>query len=159
MKTSKVILILVGIIGLSAFLYIPGLIDKNQSKHAAEEVLDHVINQHYDKAFEHVYFFDRASDTEPEISYEDAKKKWIERLIDLREQGIYLVDYDQLRIRLDDTYPRGNVNLVFMENGERKIKENVSLWFAPRENKWKLGNFDYHHDVEEWEHALSGNFN
>lgn len=48
-----------------------------------------------------------------------------------------------------------------MENGEKKVKEDVWLWFAPREDKWKLGNFDYQYDdiAEEWENALSGHFN
>ncbi|MEL3971686.1 hypothetical protein AAEO50_05270 [Rossellomorea oryzaecorticis] len=48
------------------------------------------MGQNYEEALEHVYFFNRASDLEPEISSEDAKNEWIDRLKDLREQGIYL---------------------------------------------------------------------
>jgi hypothetical protein len=48
-----------------------------------------------------------------------------------------------------------------MENGEKIVKEDVGLWFALRENKWKLGSFNYYKgdSEEEWEHALSGDFN
>lgn len=157
MKNVITIIISVGVIGLLAFPFIPGY----QSRSAAKGVLDNVINQNYEEAFESVYFFDRESDSEPTISYEDAKKKWIKRVTDLREKGVYLVDYNQLRVRLDDTYPRGSVDLVIIENGEKKIKEDVDLWFAPREDKWKLGNFNYHSDdiEEEWENTLSGNLN
>ncbi|WP_176720372.1 hypothetical protein [Desulfuribacillus stibiiarsenatis] len=55
----------------------------------------------------------------------------------------------------------GKVDLVFMENGEKKVKKDVQLWFATRNDKWKLGNLDYRYDdiKEEWEDALSGNLN
>jgi hypothetical protein len=154
-------IVFVGVIGSLAFGFIPGFIDKMQSRSAAKGVLDNVIEQDYEKAFESVYFYDRASDLEPIISYDDAKQAWIQRVTDLREQGVYLVDYNQLRVSLDDTYPKGTVNLVIMENGEKKVKEDVQLWFAQREGMWKLGNFDYRHDdiEEDWENALSGNFN
>ncbi|MEH7225383.1 hypothetical protein V7112_16365 [Bacillus sp. JJ1566] len=161
MKYIITIIVVIGIIGLLTLAFVPGFIDKTQSRNAAKGVLDNVIEQDYEKAFESVYYFDQASDLEPIISYEDAKNKWIQRVTDLRENGVYLVDYNLLRVRLDDTYPRGSVDLVIMENGEKKIKEDVDLWFAQREEKWKLGNFDYHNgDMdEEWEKILSGNFN
>lgn len=161
MKKIITIIAVIVIIGLLAFAFVPGFIDKMQSRNAATDILDNVIEQDYEKAFESVYYFDQASDLEPIISYEVAKKKWVQRVKDLRENGVYLVDYNQLRVRLDDTYPRGSVDLVIIENGEKKIKEDVGLWFALREEEWKLGNFDYHNDdiEEEWEKALSGNFN
>lgn len=157
MKRVTTMIIAVGIIGLLGFVFLPSFIDNNQSRSAAKSVLDNVINQNYGKAFDSVYFFDRASDLDPTISYEDAKKKWIKRVTDLRAKGIYLVDYKQLRVRLDDSYPRGSVDLVFMENGKKKIKEDVSLWFGPRKGKWKLGKFHYHDD-EDWEETFSGSF-
>ncbi|THE09144.1 hypothetical protein E1I69_23495 [Bacillus timonensis] len=161
MKNILTIIIFVTVIGLLAFAFIPGFIDKYQSKTAAKGVLDNVIDQDYQAAFERVYFYDKAIDLEPIISYEDAKSKWIQRVKDLREQGIYLVDYNQLRVGLDDTYPKGTVDLVIMQNGEKSVKKDVQLWFGPSEDKWKLGNFDYRQDdiEEEWENALSGNVN
>jgi hypothetical protein len=73
---------------------------------------------------------------------------------------MYLVDYKQLRVSLDDTYPVGTVDLVMMENGEKKVKKNVRLWFALDGDEWKLGNLDYHYEEvnEKWENALSGRF-
>jgi len=138
-----------------------GFIDQYQSRNAAKRVLDNVIDQEYEKAFESIYFYDVASDLAPIISYEDAKDKWIKRVKDLKEKNIYLIDYNHLRVHLDDTYPVGTVDLIFMENGKRAVKENVHLWFAPKENSWRLGNFDYlsEDQDEEWEFALSGQFN
>jgi hypothetical protein len=149
------------ILGLLSFAFLPGLIDQTQSKNAAKNVLENVIEQNYDKAFESIYFFDRESDVEPTISYEEAKKEWIQRVTALKNEGIYLVDFKRLQVRLDDTYPTGTVDLVIMEDGKEKIKEDVSLWFARGDEKWKLGMLNhYHEDREEaWEKALSGNFN
>ncbi|WP_047986465.1 hypothetical protein [Ornithinibacillus californiensis] len=149
------------ILGLLTFAFLPGLIDQTQSKNAAKNVLENVIEQNYEKAFESIYYFDRESDVEPTISYEEAKKEWIQRVTDLRDEGVYLVDFKQLQVRLDDTYPKGTVDLVIMENGKESIKEDVSLWFARGDEKWKLGMLNYYHDEkeEEWEKALSGNFN
>jgi hypothetical protein len=161
MKKILTISVVSLIIALLAYALVPGFIDQIQSRNAVKGVLDNVIDQNYDEAFESVYFYDKASDLEPIISYEEGKKKWIQRVKDLAEQGIYLVDYKKLRVGLDDTYPVGTVDLVFMENGEKKVKKGVQLWFAERDNKWKLGNLNYRYDdiEEEWEHALSGNFN
>ncbi len=158
MKKMTTIIISVGVIGLLGFTFLPGFIDNIQSRSAAKGLLDNVINQDYGDAFESVYFFDKASDLKPTIPHEDAKKKWVERVTDLREQGVYLVDYNHLRVRLDDSYPKGTVDLVFMENGKKEIKEDVSLWFGSRDGTWKLGDFHYHKNDEDWEEALSGRF-
>lgn len=161
MKKIITILFFVGIIGVLGYAYIPGVIAENQSRNATQGVLDNLIKQDYEKAFESVYFYDRASDLEPTISYEEAKNKWVQRVKALKESGTYVVDYKNLNVKLEDTYPEGTVDLVIVENGEEKIKENVGLWFAHGEGSWRLGNFNYRHvDIEEkWENALSGNFN
>jgi hypothetical protein len=154
------IVIVVAIIGIVGAVFVPGIIDETQAKSAAKGVLGHAIDQNYEEAFESVYFYDVASDLRPTISYDDAKEKWINRVKALKEKGIYVVDYKGLSVRLDDTYPVGRVDLIIMENGEEKIKEDVSLWFAQGEGSWKVGNFEYFIDdqEEEWEYALSGHF-
>lgn len=148
-----VFIIIIGVLGV---IFIPGLIDQNQSRLAAKSVLENVINENYEKAFEGVYFWDIASDLEPEISFEDAKNKWISRVTELREEGTYVTDYSSLRVRLDDTYPVGTVDLIIMENGEKIIK-NVRLWFAPTEDSWKLGNLYSTNEQDRLLEALSGN--
>ncbi|WP_019413040.1 hypothetical protein [Paenisporosarcina sp. TG20] len=158
MKKIIAVVIIVGIIGVFGFAFVPGFIDRYQSKNAAENVLDNVIDQEYEKAFESVHFYDKASDIEPTISYEDAKIKWVERVKSLKEKGVYIVSYNQLRVSLDDTYPVGTVDLVIMENGKEIVSKDVHLWFGKSEDGWKLGNIDYHFDdiEEDWEKALSG---
>lgn len=107
MKKVFVIIVFIGMISIFSFSFAPSIIDKNQSKNAVENVLDHVIDQEYEKAFESIYFYDKASDLEPTISYEDAKYKWIKRVKSLKEKGVCVVGYNQLRVTLNDTY-RGN---------------------------------------------------
>ncbi|WP_017381746.1 hypothetical protein [Paenisporosarcina sp. TG-14] len=153
------LVIIVGVISLLSAFYIPGFTDKNQSRNAVEGVLDNVIEQNYDEAFKSVYIYDRASDLEPTISFNDAKTKWINRVKDLKEKGTYVVGYSNLRVKLDDTYPVGTVDLVIIENGEKTVKKNVDLWFAKREGNWKLGNLYINADAEEILGVLSGNFN
>ena len=156
MKKIFGVVIFVIVVGGLGAIFIPGIIDQNQSRIAAKSVLDNVIDENYEKAFESVYFWDVASDLEPTISYEDAKYKWIKRLIDLKENGIYIIDYSSLRVWLDDAYPVGTVNLIVMENGERVLKKNIRLWFAPKDGSWRLGNLYSINDQDELLKALSG---
>ena len=159
MKKYFYLVVLIVIIVFLGYIFVPGLMDSSESRNAAENVLDNLIKGNYEKAFDSVYYYDKASDLEPTISYIDAKNKWIERVKSLKTNGVYIVDYTQLRVELEDTYPVGSVNLVVMENGTEKIKEDVQLWFGKSEDGWKLGNLNYYKgDVDEdWEIALSGN--
>lgn len=132
-------------------------IDTSQSRNAAKDVLENVIEGNYEKAFESVYYYDVASDLEPIISYEDAKSTWVNRVKGLKEEGTYLIDYSSLSVELDDAYPVGTVTLIVMENGEKTVKKNVRLWFAKDQNSWKLGNLYNSDDNVEILKALSGN--
>jgi hypothetical protein len=156
MKRILAIVISVGLVMVLGIAFLPGFVDKNQSKNAAKDVLDYLIEQDYHKAFENVYYYDKASDLNPTISYDNAKGKWTQRNIELNENGIYLSDYSNLKVDLEDTYPVGKVDIVIVENGEKKVKEDVQLWFGSTEEGWKLGNFDYYLEEEKWEKVWSG---
>ena len=150
------------LIGLLATIYLPGIIDRYQTKKVAEDVLNHLVAQEFDQAFEGIHYYDKASDLEATIAYKEAKNIWVKRMRKLKEDGTYIVDYDGLRVKLDDTYPEGEVDLILMENGNQTVKKNVYLWFGYSKNGWGLGNFQYYSgdnnydEVEEWEKALSG---
>ena len=122
------IAIFVVIVGFLGTALIPGIVDEFQAESAAKGVFDQLAKQNYGKAFENIYFYDEASDLEPKITYDDAKSIWIKRVKALSEKGIFVVDYKNLSVKLDDSYPVGTVDLVFMENGKEKVKEDVSLW-------------------------------
>lgn len=150
-----IFILIVGLIGITLT---PGIIDEFQAKRSAADVLDRLVEQNYGKAFESVYFYDEASDLNPTITYERAKSKWTKRVKDLSEKGTYVVDYKNLIVKLDDSYPVGTVDLIIMENGIENVIEDVRLWFGRTEGSWKLGNL-YDHDVGQetaWEKALSG---
>lgn len=158
MRKVLAVIVSIGIVLLLGLNIIPKLMVENESKNAAEKVLDNIIEGNFEKAFEGVYYFDQASDLEPSISYDQAKKRWVERVNSLSEDGVYIVGYDELQVVLDDSYPRGTVNLVIKENGVEKVKEEVDLWFGKSKDGWKLGILNYYKNDEEenWEIALSG---
>ena len=160
-KTSFKITIVILLCVVVSTLFLPGAVDRYQSKQAAKGVLDHLITQNYDLAFNHINYFDVASDLEPTINFKSAKTKWIQRVTDLEEDGTYLIDYKGLKVKLDDSYPRGSVDLIIMESSKESLKENVQLFFLPSEEGWKLGGLHYHSDKEDdteedWERAWGG---
>jgi archaellum component FlaF (FlaF/FlaG flagellin family) len=159
-NVSAIVLFVV-VIGILSVIFVPNIIENYQVRNAAKGVLDHVIEQEYEHAFEYVYYYDQASDLEPIISYSDGKNKWVSRVKSLKETGTFVIDYTHLRIWQDDGYPMGEVDLVLTINGKKVKKEDVRLWFGKTSDGWKLGNFDYYRqDKEEtWEHVLSGNLN
>ena len=158
LSTKVPITIFIVIVGLLGITLTPGIIDEFQAKRAAADVLDRLVEKNYGKAFESVYFYDEASDLDPTITYESAKSKWTKRVKELSEKGTYVVDYKNLIVKLDDSYPVGTVDLVIMENGIENVIEDVSLWFGRTEGSWKLGNL-YDRNINQetaWEKALSG---
>ncbi len=149
------------IVLLAAF-YLPEMKDRYQTKQVAKDVLNHLVAQEFNQAFEGIHYYDKASDLEATIAYKEAKNIWVKRMRKLKEDGTYIVDYDGLRVKLDDTYPEGQVDLILMENGKQTVKKNVYIWFGYSKNGWGLGNFQYYSgdsnydEIEKWEKALSG---
>lgn len=156
----KIVTIILLCVVLGA-LFLPGAVDRYQSKQAAKGALDNLVNQNYEKAFENIYYFDVASDLEPTIKFKEAETKWTQRVKDLEEGGTYVTDYKGLKVKLDDTYPIGSVDLIIMENGKETLKKNVRLLFFPSDKGWNLGGFNFYSgydtDTEEaWEKVWSG---
>ena len=147
---------------LLAAFYFPEMNDRYQTKRVAKDVLNHLVAQEFDQAFEGIHYYDRTTDLEATITYKEAQNIWVKRLKELKEDGTYIVGHDGLRVKLDDTYPEGKVDLILMENGKQTVKKNVYLWFHYSKNGWGLGNFQYYSgdhnydEIEEWEKALSG---
>lgn len=147
---------------LLAVFYLPKMNDRYQTKQVAKDVLNHLVAQEFEQAFEGIHYYDKASDLEATIAYKEAKNIWVKRMKKLKENGTYIVDFDGLRVNLDDTYPEGEVDLILMENGKQTVKKHVYLWFGYSKNGWGLGNFQYYNgdnnydEIEEWEKALSG---
>ena len=147
---------------LLAAFYLPEMNNRYQTKRVAKDVLNHLVAQEFDQAFEGIHYYDKASDLEATITYKEAQNIWVKRMRKLKEDGTYIVDYDRLRVKLDDTYPKGEVVIILMENGKQTVKKNVYIWFGYSNNGWGLGNFQYYSgdnnydEVEEWEKALSG---
>lgn len=158
LSTIVTVILLCVVVGA---LFLPGAADRYQSRQAAKGALDNLVNQNYEKAFESIYYFDVASDLEPTINFKEAETKWIQRVNDLEEDGTYVTGYKGLKVKLDDTYPIGSVDLTIMENGKETVKKNVRLLFFPSDTGWNLGGFNFYSgddaDPEEaWEKVWSG---
>ena len=157
MKKVIAVVVLAGIIGILGAFAVRSSAGF-QAGNAAEVVLDSLVEEDYDTAFDNMHYYDKATDLDPVISYRAAREEWIGRVKQLKKNGTSLVGYKHLEVEEDDGYPVGTVDLVFMENGEEKVKKNVGLWFGKRKGKWRLGDFNYYLDEteEKWEKALSG---
>jgi hypothetical protein len=139
-------------------IFIPNMVLRFSVEQAVTGLLDNVIDSNYEEAFEHVFYFDRATDLKPTITFEEAKEQWITRVKNLKDQGVYIKDYRNLKVWEDDGATKGTVSLVIIKNGEKITRESVHLWFSKQNGDWKVGSFEHlSNDVhEEWEKALSG---
>lgn len=107
---------------------------------AADHFLEHVTAGEFDQAFEYVSYFDQASDMSPIISYEEAKKIWVERMQTYKEQGMYFKAYEGLDTWTDDTYPEGTVRLTLVLDGKEQTTDKHDLYvhFNRLDGKWKV---------------------
>ncbi|ANX11277.1 hypothetical protein ABE41_004610 [Fictibacillus arsenicus] len=151
----KVIWIVTGffLVGFS-FLFGPDLLVKFQANQQASQFLKHAANQNFDDAFEQIYFFNGAYDEDVTITEDAAKKSWIKRNKQLFTEGTYIKSYENLKIRTNDGWPSGNVDLVMVENGKGIKYKDVYLAFNKRD-KWKIGIMQSMHE-RDWEKAFSG---
>ncbi|MCX7749660.1 MAG: hypothetical protein N2645_22630 [Clostridia bacterium] len=121
----------------------------------AKAFFENLKDGNFEKAFEYVYYYDGPADLEPKIQYEKAKDIWLDRVKGLKEQGVYLKDYENLNVYYDDSYPKGTVELVIRREG-KEVKHKVDIWFS-KKGGWKVGNI-YNTDVEKYDfhEAVSG---
>jgi hypothetical protein len=127
---------------------------KFQANQQASKFLKHAANQDFEKAFDQIYFFNGAYDEDVTITEDAAKNRWIKRNKQLFTEGTYIKSYENLKIRMNDGWPSGNVDLVMVENGNVIKYKDVHLAFNKRD-KWKIGMMQSMHE-RDWEKAFSG---
>jgi len=106
----------------------------------ADNFLEHVTNGEFEQAFEYVSYFDEASDMSPTISYEEAKKIWVERMQTYQEQGMYFKSFEKLDTWTDDTYPEGMVTLTLVRDGKEHTidRQDLYIHFNLLDDEWKV---------------------
>ncbi len=103
----------------------------------ARKFLNEVKQGDFARAFHYVDYYDVGDDVKPKTSYEKAKDIWTSRMIKLKQDGIYLQDYKDLVVYMDDGYPEGKVTLLLSNKG--KIEEQkCNIHFSKLLNKWKI---------------------
>jgi len=156
-------LILLGFFAVDYIVDPPGIIGKVQGQKNASSFLQHLMAGEEEKAFDYLYFHDGAIDEEVKISYEDAKAIWVERVKKQRNQGTYIMDYHDLRIRSHDGWVDGDAKITVMNNGKPAIFD-VSINFQPVNGAWKVASLQSWRNItedrdaqdEEWEEIIHG---
>jgi hypothetical protein len=112
---------------------------ERQARLVAREFLEYLCRGAWVDAFTHVAYFDVASDLEPTVPYDQAKRVWVERVKKLQEEGVYVKSYSGLRTWTDDGYPQGEVTLTIIGKG-REVFRRYRLHFARHGGVWKVQN-------------------
>jgi hypothetical protein len=146
-------------IGIVIFgpMFISSSLSKIQTYQAANTFLTHMTAGEFNQAFDQLAYFDKASDLEPVITYDDAKLLWVKRVNSLFKEGTYIQTYDNLRTWTDDTYPNGEVRLTVVENGAEKTFL-INIHFSKQKSKWKVQSLHGYENgkIAELEKAISG---
>lgn len=127
---------------------------------AAENYVYYLTQGEYSKAFDYVGYFDEAVDKEPKLSYQGAKKIWMDRIKRMNNQDdVHIIGYSNLIVRDEDGYPMGSVDLTIKEHGKR-ANVYTSLGFIKRDGKWKVTNIGAREDDKNlnynWENIIGG---
>jgi len=148
----------IGTIGIIAFLFIT--LGSGSARSNANNFLTEVTKGNFEQAFDYVYYHDHASDEDVTISYEDAKKIWVDRVKRLKEEGTYIKSFQELVMRPDDGWQNGYVTLTVVENGKEIIYEGVYIAFNKKDGKWKVINLQEYTEPNDkdqpWEIAYRG---
>ena len=124
--------------------------------------LDYIVAGDFDKASEYVYYFNYYTDTRLEgYSKEEAMEIWKTRVRELQKVGIYLESYHDLKIRIDDGYPKGRVTLTIV-NGKEKVSCDASVYLI-LQNGWEVAGLNFSEEdgstLEQLSKAFSGRLN
>ncbi|HEY5583986.1 MAG TPA: zf-HC2 domain-containing protein [Ruminiclostridium sp.] len=130
---------------------------------AARRTIDKMLNlveeKRYDEAFEYVYYFDKATDITPSLSYEEAKKLWIERFKEFDLKSTDKITWHRnITTRMEDGYLKGSVEIQ-IKNPYNDDFMLTDIWFSKAEadGKWRIGNFYNSQLRYTFEIVLSGN--
>lgn len=112
----------------------------------------------FERAFNYVDYYDIGDDLKPKTSYEKAKDIWTSRLIKLKQDDIYLRDYKNLIVYMDDGYPSGKVILLIYNKGIIEEQECL-IHFSKLAGKWKIEDLYFNNSDHVFKKAVSGNVN
>lgn len=105
----------------------------------ARNFFANVKNGNFEQAFNYVDYYDIGDDVKPEISFEKAKNIWTSRMKNLKNEGVYLIDYNDLTVFKDDGYPIGDVMIRLSENGVvKEYKCHIHFTHLTNLFKWKV---------------------
>lgn len=151
----KVIWMITGLFLIAfSLLFGPNLWIKYQASQQASQFLKHAANHDFEESFDRIYFYNNAYDEDVTISENDAKNSWVNRNRKLFTEGTYIKSYKNIRIRMDDGWPIGMVDLVMVENGKVKKYSDVHISFN-KKKKWMVGMLQTMQD-RVWEKPYSG---
>lgn len=125
----------------------------------ATKLLDNTVSGNYAAAFKNIYYYNGPYDYNRTIEFDDAKHIWIDRLKAMKDKGIYLSSYSNLRTSFNDGSVYGSVDLIFYEQGKESKYHTLINFHLGKEGIRiaTLQSFDADGSNEvEWEKNLSG---
>lgn len=129
-----------------------------RAQSAAKAMLTHLAQGNWEQAFEFVAYHDGPADAEVRISYEEARDVWTGRLAALERQGIFLKDFRDLKVRMDDGWAQGHAAVTLVEQGTETVTD-VRIGFMKREEGWRIAALQISPgsgEGGEWEKAVGG---
>lgn len=113
-----------------------------------------VRNNNYKKAFEKVAYYNMYSDQLSVTDYKTAENIWTNKIDKIKNNGIFLYDYKNIRVWYDDGYPRGTADIFLKEQNIIKLY-NVKIYLKQTDGHWKITDIYFPCD-HLYEKAISG---
>ncbi|PWM45935.1 MAG: hypothetical protein DBX47_03735 [Clostridiales bacterium] len=113
-----------------------------------------VINEKYEKAFNYVYYYDEFPENGTDISFNDAKKIWCDRILAAKKDNLseYLAGYGSLDVYLEN----GELIAMFeakvsVRGVERQYRTQIKFY------EGKIAGISCEQVLTDFEKTISGN--
>ena len=145
------------LLGLFVDLFLaPALFPHLGAKRSATIFFRNLTNGDFDRASEYVLLLADFG-PEPTISDEDAKKVWVSRMTRLKQKGIYIKSYRNLKTFMFKGSPAGEVVIIAVKNGQ-EFSSDSTIDFSQADGRWRVRCITmYKQDIPDLSRALREN--
>lgn len=100
---------------------------------------DSIIQGDFENASNHVALYETYGDALSDDAFKAAKAIWVNRLEELRKNGIYIESYTITKLTLDDGYLIGYVDLNIKTGYQAEtMKIDAVINYSKIEDEWKI---------------------
>lgn len=155
MKKKPAILfgLLIAVIIGGAAVYGKSAVDYFQVKTLTNTYFEEVSEQDFNQAFDYVGYHTEASDLEVRIAEENAREKWVRRITDTSNNGLFVTKLQGLSLSFHDTFPTATAIIFYEENGE--FQETIATTTYVKREEWKIAHIMFWDETPDSEHPLA----